>query len=111
MVVVGFGVGHYGGCGFFFFGCDQCLKGLWVVVGSDIWVVGRGWVRCLGRWSWLGPVFGSVGRQRSPVFGSNEVGFGVSHDLSLSSLIVDRQAGFGSVGWDWLMVGLKWWIC
>ena len=34
---------------FFFFGCDQCLKGLWVVVGSGVWVVGRGWVRCLGR--------------------------------------------------------------
>ena len=49
MVVVGFGVGHYGGCGFFFFGCDQCLKGLWVVVGSGVWVVGRGWVQCLGR--------------------------------------------------------------
>ena len=47
MVVV-FGVGHCGGCGFFF-GCDQCLKGLWVVVGSGVWVVGRGWVRCLGR--------------------------------------------------------------
>ena len=28
------------GCGFFFFlGCDRCLKGLWVVVGSDVWVV------------------------------------------------------------------------
>ena len=29
------------GCGFFFFflGCDRCLKGLWVVVGFDVWVV------------------------------------------------------------------------
>ena len=30
------------GCVFFFFfflGCDWCLKGLWVVVGSDVWVV------------------------------------------------------------------------
>ena len=44
-----FGVGHYGGCGFFFFCCDRCLKGLWVVVGSDVWVVGRGLVSCLGR--------------------------------------------------------------
>ena len=26
------------------FGCDRCLKG----------VVGRGWVQCLGHWSWLG---------------------------------------------------------
>ena len=34
---------------FFLFGCDQCLKGLWVVVGSGVWVVGRGWVWCLGR--------------------------------------------------------------
>ena len=41
-----------GGCGFwsgslwwlwffffFFLGCDRCLKGLWVVVGSGVWVV------------------------------------------------------------------------
>ena len=50
MVVVVFGVGHCGGCGFFFFfGCDRCLKGLWVVVGSSVWVVGCGWVWCLGR--------------------------------------------------------------
>ena len=43
MVVVVFGVGHYGGCGFSsFFGCDRYLKGLWVVVGSGVWVVGRG---------------------------------------------------------------------
>ena len=33
------------------------------------------------------------------------------HTASLSSLIVDRRAGFGSVGWDRLMVGLKRWIC
>ena len=40
MVVVVFGVGHCGGCAFFFFGgCDRCLKGLWVVVGSGVWVV------------------------------------------------------------------------
>ena len=31
------------------FGCDRCLKG----------VVGHGWVRCLGRWSWLGLVLRS----------------------------------------------------
>ena len=52
VVVVVFSVGHCGGCSFFFFfffGCDQCLKGLWVVVGSGVWVVGRGWVWCLGR--------------------------------------------------------------
>ena len=30
------------------FGCDRCLKG----------VVGHGWVRCLGHWSWLGCGFG-----------------------------------------------------
>ena len=37
-----FGVGLCGGCGFFFFfflGCDRCLKGLWVVVRSGVWVV------------------------------------------------------------------------
>ena len=39
MVVVVFGVGQCGGCGFFFFFCDSCLKGLWVVVGSGVWVV------------------------------------------------------------------------
>ena len=40
MVVVVFGVGHCGGCSFFFFlGCDRCLKGLWVVVGSGVWVM------------------------------------------------------------------------
>ena len=33
------------------------------------------------------------------------------HTASLSSLIVDQRAGFGSVGWDRLMVGLKQWIC
>ena len=25
---------------FYFLGCDWCLKGLWVVVGSGVWVVG-----------------------------------------------------------------------
>ena len=64
MVVMVFGMGHCGGCGFFFFfGCDRCLKGLWVVVGSDVWVVSRGWVQCLGCswvvaevgcWLWIG---------------------------------------------------------
>ena len=88
MVVVGFGVGHYGGCGFFFFGCDQCLKGLWVVVGFSVWVVVGLWLK------WV------VGR------GSAKL-----HTASLSSLIVDRRVGFGLVGWDRLMVGLKWWIC
>ena len=43
---VGDGVGHCGGCGFFFFCYDWGLKGLWVV--------GRGWIRCLGCSSWLG---------------------------------------------------------
>ena len=55
--------------------------GSWVVVGSDVWVVGHGGVRCLGRWLWLGSVFGLwlkwlkwvVGRRRSPVFRSGEV--------------------------------------
>ena len=52
----------------FFLGCDRCLKGLWVVVGSGAWVVvmdqragmkwvvGRGsasWDEA-GRWSWIG---------------------------------------------------------
>ena len=63
------------------------------MVGSDVWVVGRGWVWCLGR-GWV------VGR------GSVKL-----HTASLSSLIVDQRVGFGSVGWDRLMVGLKRWIC
>ena len=85
------GVGHCGGCGyFFFFGCDRCLKGLWVVVGSSVWVmvgsgvwvvVEVGWVRYLGLVLWL-----------------KWVGSGV-------------WVMVGSVGWDWLMVGLKQWIC
>ena len=33
---MGDSMGHCAGCGFFFFGCDQCLKGLWVIVGSDV---------------------------------------------------------------------------
>ena len=57
MVVVVFGMGHYGGCdhcggcGFliFIFCCDRCLK---EEVGMA--EVGCSWVRCLGRWSWLG---------------------------------------------------------
>ena len=89
MVVVVFGVGHCGGCGFFFFfGCDRCLKGLWVVVRSGVWVVVGLWLK------WV------VGR-----------GLAKLHTASLSSLIVDRRVGFGSMGWDQLMVGLKWWIC
>ena len=52
MVVVVFGVGHCGGCDYFFYfyffsGCDRCLKGLWVVVGSGVWVVVGLWV---DRW-------------------------------------------------------------
>ena len=43
---------------------------------------------------WLGPVFGSW------------LGCGWS-----GLLVMDRQAGFGSMGWDRLMVGLKQWIC
>ena len=59
MVVVVFGVGHCGGCSFFFFlGCDRCLKGLWVVVRSDVWDVVGLWLRWVmaevGRWSWIG---------------------------------------------------------
>ena len=68
-----------------FFGCDRCLKGLWVVVGSGVWVVVRLWLK------WV------VGR-----------GSAKFHTTSLSSLIVDWRAGFGLVGWDRLMVGLKW---
>ena len=75
---------------FFFLGCDRCLKGLWVVVGSNVWVmvgsdvwvvVEVGWVRYLGLVLWL-----------------KWVGSGV-------------WVMVGSVGWDWLMVGLKQWIC
>ena len=71
------GVGHCGGCGFFFFFCyDRCLKGLWVVVGfgvwfmveSDVWVVVGLWLKWVGSSVWV---------------------------------------MVGSVGWDWLMVGLK----
>ena len=72
----------------------------------------------MGRWSWLGPVFGSwvgvwvmvgsnvwvmvglwlkwvVGRRRSPVFRFGEVGSGVSHGLSLIS-------HHGSASWVWI---------
>ena len=53
-----FGVGHCGGYGFLFLGCDQCLKGLWVVVGSDVWVMVGLWLRWVvaevGHWSWIG---------------------------------------------------------
>ena len=53
------------------------------MVGSDVWVVGRGWVRCLGRgwvvaevgyWSWIGEA---------------------SHGLSLISYR-------GSASWVWI---------
>ena len=74
-------------------------------------VVGRGWVQCLGRWSWLGPVFGSlvvVGLWLKWVVGR---GSAKLHTASHSSFIVDWRAGFGLVGWDRLMVGLKRWIC
>ena len=69
------------------------MFGSLVMVGFGVWVmVGRG---CNGLWlKWV------VGR------GSAKL-----HTASLSSLIVDRRAGFGSVGWDRLMVGLKRWIC
>ena len=60
--------------------------GLWPVLKR---VVGCGWVRCLGH-GWV----------------VAEVGCGWS-----GSLVVDRRAGFGLVGWDRLMVGLKRWIC
>ena len=43
---------------FFFLGCDRCLKGLWVVVRSDVWDVVGLWLRWVmaevGRWSWIG---------------------------------------------------------
>ena len=70
---------------------------VWVMVGFGVWVV-------VGlRLKWV------VGRWRSPVFGSAKLG-SVFHTASLSSLIVDRRVRFGSMGWDWLMVGLKRWI-
>ena len=75
MVIVVFGVGQCGGCGFFFFFCDSCLKGLWVVVGSGVWVVGHGWVMAeVGCWSWIGEA---------------------SHGLSLIS-------HRGSASWAWI---------
>ena len=43
------------------FGCDLCLKGLWVVVGSGAWVVVGLWVRCLGRGSGVWVVGDGVG--------------------------------------------------
>ena len=75
----------------FFFCYDRCLKGLWLRC------LGHGWVRCLGhvwvvvglRLKWV------VGRRRSPVFGSGEVGSGVSHGLSLIS-------HRGSASWVWI---------
>ena len=59
---------------FFFLGCDRCLKGLLVVVGSGVWVVAE-----VGCWSWIGEA---------------------SHGLSLISswigeLGLDRWAGIG----------------
>ena len=43
---------------FFFLGCDRGLKGLWVMVGSGVWVVVGLWLRWVvaevGRWSWIG---------------------------------------------------------
>ena len=53
---------------FFFFCYDRCLKRLWVVVGSDVWVVVGLWLKWVGSSVWV---------------------------------------MVGSVGWDWLMVGLK----
>ena len=64
-----FGSGRWSWFFFFFFlGCDRCLKGLWVVVRSGVWVVivdrrvGMKWVVVRGsvsrdeegRWSWIG---------------------------------------------------------
>ena len=77
----------------------------------------------VGCGSWLGSVFGLfivvglwlkwvVGRQRSPVFGSN----GVMARLvwvtvmGLVEIGVGHGNGFGSVGLDRLIVGLKLWI-
>ena len=50
---------------FFFLGYDRCLKGLWVVVGSGVWVVVVGlWLRWVvaevGHWSWIGGWSGSL---------------------------------------------------
>ena len=64
------------------------MFGSLVVVGFGVWVMVGLWLK------WV------VGH------GSAKL-----HTASLSSLIVDRRAGFGSVGWDRLMVGLKRWIC
>ena len=59
------------------------MFGSLVVVEFGVWVVVRLWLK------WV------VGRRRSPVFGSDEVGFGVSHDLSLIS-------HRGSTSWVWI---------
>ena len=41
---------------FFFLGCDRCLKGLWVVVGSGVWVMVGLWLKWVvsrGSTSWV----------------------------------------------------------
>ena len=59
------------------------------MVGSGVWVIGHGWVM-VGLWlKWV------VGR-----------GSAKPHTASLSSLIVDRRAGFGSVDGGLEMVDL-----
>ena len=65
-------------------------------------VVGRGWVWCLGRWSWFGPVFGLwlkwvVGRRRLPVFGSGEV---MVRSMWVTMMgLVEIGVGHDMVGW------------
>ena len=94
------------------FGCDRSLKG----------VVGRGWVRCLGYWLWLGCGFGvwvvgdGVGQWWLWVVDRRGCGLWVM-DRRGWVVVVDRRAGMNGslvvhrrlkwvVGRGWVVVGL-----
>ena len=84
------------------FGCDRSLKG----------VVGRGWVRCLGHWSWLGCGSGvwvvgdGVGQWRLWVVDRRGYGLWV---VDRCGWVVDRRlkgvVGRGSASWHEWVVG------
>ena len=90
------------------FGCDRSLKG----------VVDRGWVRCLGYWSWLGCGFGvwvvgdGVGQWWLWVVDRRGYGSWVM-DRRGWVVVVDRRAGMKRVvgrgsaaeGGRWLWIG------
>ena len=105
-----------GGCGFFFF------FWLWPVLKG---VVGRGWVRCLGRWSWLGLVFGSWLGCWSWIGEASHGLSLISHRGSASWVWIGGlgsvDGGFetvdlligGWIGWvdhRWLRWWLRWWF-